>query len=275
VNAAAERWKEELAMWAIPQPILDAAPESPYGFPAELFRRRAQHSTGTAPGLTTERASAALPEGGSVLDVGVGGGATSLPLAARAGRLTGVDQQADMLAAFEAAALDVGVSVATVRGGWPDVAADVPDADVVICGHVVYNVPDLAPFAQALDAHANRRVVMELTERHPMSWMNDLWLTFHDLVRPSGPTDADALAVLQELGIAPELETVTHAGDPAVSGFARREDAVALVRRRLCLSAERDTEIVEALGDRLVERDGRWAAGPPGRAVATIWWDVS
>ena len=37
------------------------------------------------PTPTTRRALEALPEGGSVLDVGVGGGATSLPLAGRAG----------------------------------------------------------------------------------------------------------------------------------------------------------------------------------------------
>ena len=44
---------------------------------------------------------------------------------------------------------------------------------------------------------------------------------------------------------------------------ARREDAVALVRRRLCLPAERDADVGAALGDRLVlDADGDWSAGP-------------
>ena len=273
-NTAAERWREQLEGWAIPQPLVDAAPQSPYGFPAELFRQRGLRSAEAAASFTTERALDVLRAGGTVLDVGAGGGATSLPLAARAGHLTGVDQQADMLAGFEATARGTGVAVDTVRGGWPDVSDGVAKADVVMCGHVAYNVLDLAPFVRALDDHANRRVVMEMTDRHPMSWMNDLWLTFHGLVRPTGPSYLDAAAVVEELGFGPEHEAVEHAGDPAVSGFARREDAVALVRRRLCLSTDRDAEIAEALGERLRERDGLWAAGPPHRVVATIWWDV-
>jgi SAM-dependent methyltransferase len=274
VSTAAERWRDQLEGWAIPQPLIDAAPESPYGFPAELFRQRALRSAEAEASFTTERALDVLPAGGTVLDVGAGGGATSLPLAARAGHLTGVDQQADMLAGFEAAARGAGVAVDTVRGGWPDVGDGVAKADVVMCGHVAYNVPELAPFARALNDHANRRVVMEMTDRHPMSWMNDLWLTFHGLVRPTGPSYLDATAVVEELGFEPEHEAVEHAGDPAVSGFARRDAAVALVRRRLCLSPDRDAEIAEALGERLAERGGLWAAGPPHRVVATIWWDV-
>jgi hypothetical protein len=49
---------------------------------------------------------------------------------------------------------------------------------------------------------------------------------------------------------------------------------VALVRRRLCLRPERDDEVVDALGPRLRERDGRWSAGPGDQTVATLWWDV-
>lgn len=271
---AADRWRSQLEAWAIPQPLIDAAPESPYGFPAELFRQRARTSVEAEPSATTRRALAALPAGGTVLDVGAGGGATSLPLAGRAGHLTGVDQQADMLADFEDAAHRGGVTVDTVRGRWPDAEDETPVADVVMCGHVVYNVPDLATFARALDAHATHRVVMELTERHPLSWMNDLWLRFHDLTRPEDPTYLDAVDVLEEAGLRPEHEIVEHNGDPAVSGSARREEAVALVRRRLCLTADRDAEVAEALGERLRERGGLWAAGPLRRLVVTIWWDA-
>ncbi len=275
MSAAADRWREQLEAWAIPQRLIDAAPGSPYGFPAELFRTRGAASSTEPANSTTERALESLPAGGEVLDVGVGGGATSLPLVSKAGRLTGVDQQADMLAAFETAARDAGVSVATVKGGWPDVANDVPEADVVVCGHVAYNVADLGPFVRALNDRARRRVVMELTEHHPLSWMNDLWLRFHGLARPTGPSYLDALEVIRELDLRPEHEAANREGDQTGGGFARRADAVALVRRRLCLPPGRDTEIAEALGDRLRERDGLWAAGPARRVVATLWWDAA
>src|SRR5262249_53587807 len=97
---AASAWREALAFWAIPQPILDAAPESPWGFPVELFASRADASTVMELSPSNRRAREVLPEGGSVLDVGCGAGAASLPLASRAGLLIGIDSSNDMLAAF-------------------------------------------------------------------------------------------------------------------------------------------------------------------------------
>ena len=272
--SALERWGRELRARAVPDHVLAHAPESPYGFPAELFRRRARAAMARDRTPTTSRAVEALGVGGSVLDVGVGGGATSLPLAGHAGRITGVDGQRDMLDAFEAAAREAGVEVDTILGEWPDVADRTPRCDVVVCGHVFYNVADLGPFATALDAHATRRIVVELTERHPLAWMRDLWLHFHDIDWPEGPEAADAAEALRELGFDPEGQERTELGDRGGGGFERRQDAVALVRRRLCLPADRDAEIVELLGDRLRREGDLWSTGPPEQVVTTLWWDV-
>jgi SAM-dependent methyltransferase len=271
VNAV-DRWRQALAGWGIPEEILARAPESPWGFPRELMARRGRASVELEPGNATRRALEALPEGGSVLDVGVGGGGASLPLARRAGRIVGVDASEAMLQAFRDAATGLGVEVETVLGTWPEVAPEVPPADVVVCHHVLYNVPELEPFVRALDEHAHRRVVIEITERHPLAWMNDLWRRFHGLERPDGPTAEDAAAALRELGYPVRLETERRR--PRTSGFERKEDAIALVRRRLCLTPDRDPEIAEALGDRLALREGRWSAGPTEQVLATLWWDV-
>jgi 2-polyprenyl-3-methyl-5-hydroxy-6-metoxy-1,4-benzoquinol methylase len=268
--SAADRWREELRAWAIPDEILAAAPEPPYGYSTEPFRRRAERSRERPPTPTTVRALEALPEGGTVLDVGVGSGATSLPLAGRASSITGVDGSDGMLESFRGAAAEAGAEAATVFGQWPDVAVDVGSADVVVCGHVFYNVQDLRPFARELTGHARRRVVVELTDRHPWSWMNDLWMRFHALERPHGPTAEDARDVLRELGLDPRLEDRVES---AAGGYERRENAIALVRRGLCLGTDRDIEVAEALGDRLVERDGLWSAGPPTQRIVTLWWD--
>ncbi len=269
---ALERWAEDLRGWGIPDEILARAPESPWGFPPELMHRRVSIALRDPPTPSVGRAREALPPGGSVLDVGVGTGAASLPLADRAGQITGVDTSEDMLAAFLEVARRLGVRTRAVCGRWPDVSRDVIPADVVVCHHVLYNVQDLAPFVQALHQHARRRVVVEITERHPLSWMNGLWRRFHGLRRPTGPSADDAALALGELGFDAHLERVT--ARPRSSGFERREDAVSLVRRRLCLSAERDDEIAEALGDLLVERDGLWSAGPLEQTLVTLWWDA-
>ena len=273
---ALDRWREELGSWRIPDAILAAAPEPPWGFPTELFRRRAASAAAEAaePTPTVRRAQEALPIGGSILDVGCGGGATSLPLAGRVGEVVGVDGQADMLRAFLEAAESAGVKATAVRGTWPEAGPEVGATDVVVCGHVLYNVAEAGPFVDALTLHARRRVVVEITGTHPMSWMHDLWERFYGVARPSGPTAEDAAAAIRQTGVEPRREARTATDDhPAGGGFERREDAVALVRRRLCLPAERDDEIEAALGDRLRERGGLWSAGPRDQELVTLWWD--
>ena len=266
-GAASERWRNALTEWAIPEPILAAAPKSPWTFPIELFASRADHAGG-AETPSTARAMEALPQAGTVLDVGCGAGAASLPLASRASELIGVDTSRDMLAAFEERAARLGATAISIEGRWPEVAPETPVADVTVCNHVFYNAPDLADFARALTEHSRRRVVVELTRNHPQSSLNDLWLRFHGLPRPTSPTADDAVEVLSEVGLRPER---LDWQPPQRGGFADRRDLLAWVRRRLCLTADRDPEIEAALTGRVLERDG--LAGFAQQPVVTLWWN--
>jgi hypothetical protein len=166
-----------------------------------------------------------------------------------------------MLEAFGERADDLGVAHTEIQGTWPDDADQAPDADVVVCHHVFYNAPRLEEFARALDEHARRRVVVELTAVHPMAAFNHIWKHLHGLDRPEGPSAGDALAVLREAGIDAQLEAWLRDPRP----IRDRAEFVAFVRRRMCVGADRDPEIDELLGE---ER----SAGT--REVATIWWDV-
>ena len=266
---ALQRWREQLDGWAIPSEILAAAPESPWGYPVGLFRSRARRA-GTRPATPSNlEAARFMPEGGSVLDVGAGAGAASLPLAGLARRLVAVDESPAMVASFLDAADAAGVPAEAVEGRWPEVAGRVGPADVVVCHHVLYNVADLAPFALALTGHARRRVVAELTDRHPLAGLRPLWRRFHDLDRPTGPGADDAVAALGAAGLEVDRQDWEQ---PDRFGFDDFDELVAFTRRRLCLPAARDPEVAEALldvGTRQV--DGVWVSGQP-RRVTTLSW---
>jgi SAM-dependent methyltransferase len=268
----AEQWRAAMREWRLPESILAAAPESPWGLPIEPFRTRAERAIPGELTYSNRRAREVLPEAGTVLDVGVGAGAASLPLHPRCALIVGVDSSAESLTEFRRQARRVGVAARTVRGEWPSMQRRAPVADVVVCNHVAYNVADLAPFVLALTAHARRRVVMELTINHPTAWMADLWLRFHDLKRPGRPNAADAASLVRGLGLPVHRHAAVQ--PRGAGGFQRREDAVAWTRRRLCLDAGRDPEVAAALGERLIHDGGLWAVRPPAEPIVTLWWDV-
>ena len=262
-SPAAQRWAQALQAWAIPEEILAAAPTSPWSFPSSMFARRAARALADPVATPSrQRALQALVDGGHVLDVGVGGGAASLPLAPPATRLVGVDQSGDLLESFASAAEGVGVAHHEVQGSWPDVADRVEPADLVVCHHVAYNVADLVPFVSALTSHARRRVVLELTAHHPLTSSNPLWLEIHGVVRPTSPTAADALAVLEEMGLAPSVEAFERSVDHSPDDL---EEIVPFVRRQLCVGPDRDAEI-----ESLLRRHGRASLGQ----AVTLWWDT-
>ncbi len=267
-----EEWRAAMLQWALPESILAAAPESPWGFPTELFRSRAELATPGALTFANRTARDALPPGGTVLDVGVGAGAASIPLHSHCTVIIGVDSSAALLEEFQDQARRAGAVAEPIAGSWPEVAAQVPVADVVVCNHVVYNVADLAPFVVALSAHARRRVVIELTNRHPTAWMADLWLRFHALARPTRPDSDDAASLIRGLGFDVRRHAAVVPHRPG--GFRRREDAVASVRRRLCLDAAQDEAVAEALGDRLARHGNHWSAAGAPEPLVTLWWDV-
>lgn len=271
--SAVERWRDALGGWGIPEEILARTTESPWAFSPDVMRRWAAAATVREPTVSSRRALEALPDAGVVLDVGVGSGAASIALAPHAARIVGVDASDDLLALFLEVASGAGVEALPVKGRWPEIAPEVPRADVAVCQHVLYNVPDLEPFTRALQDHARHRVVITITLAHPLSWMNDLWMRFHGLVRPTEPTADVAEQALFELGF--EVRREDEVRPPRAIGWEDRAEVVARVRRQLCLPPERDAEVAEALGDRLVERDGLWYTEPSEHPITTLWWDTA
>jgi Methyltransferase domain len=281
-GTAADRWSAALGQWAVPESILAGAGRSPWGHPVARFAARADAEVLAPSGASFERAvealdaaEAATGQPGTVLDVGAGAGAASLPLFGWAAAVTALDSSAEMLAAFgeraavladrrdEADSGDQPVAWRTVLGSWPAAAGEAGAADLVVCHHVLFNVPDLGPFLAALTAAARYRVVVEVPPLHPLTWMNPLWEKFHGLARPDVPSVDDVVAVLHEQ----DVRALT------VDRWVRTEaetlppdERITLITRRLCLPPEREPEVATQLAD-----------SPPVelRRVATLTWSGS
>jgi 2-polyprenyl-3-methyl-5-hydroxy-6-metoxy-1,4-benzoquinol methylase len=264
------RWRDDLAAWAIPDHIMAAVTESPWVLPTAVFARRADKYASAPEGESFDRAWAALDPPGSVLDVGAGAGAASLPLAARMTDLTAADTSEEMLALLTERAAARGVRLRTVRGGWPQSAPRVPAADVVTCHHVLYNVAEVEPFVVALTEHARRLVIVEMTVTHPLSSLNDLWLRFHGLRRPEGPTCEDLLAIQTAMGLQVSSRRWRR---PSGADYPSMAELTDVTRRRLCLPPRRADEVADALIEAGVDPAKPQDLGSSGRDVVTIWWN--
>ena len=251
-----EKWKVDLQSWAIPEEIINQAPESPWIHPPVLF----QISEKIEDTFSHQIAKVALLPQGWVLDVGCGGGVATFANSGETSYAIGVDHQKEMLEMYENNATKRGIKVKTVEGYWPDVANQVEKVDLVVCHHVVFNVQDIEPFLLALDSHANKRVVIEMPYFHPLSNMVGAWKHFWNLDRPKSPTADDLFEIIKSLGFSPKI----HKWQADVRSGIDKELAAKFLRVRLCLPELRDKEIKEFMQNNPESKT---------RDLATIWWD--
>lgn len=255
------QWRTDLGSWVIPQEILDQAEVPPWIHPVELFTIE-----GDIPDtISHETAQAALSEGDSVIDVGCGGGVASMALVPPAGVVMGVDNDQAMLDQYALAAARYGARHREFLGTWPAIADEVPEADVVVCHHVAFNVPELGPFLQQLDSHARKRVVLEMPMLHPMSRLSPMWKHFWNLDRPVAPSAHDLVAIAREMGFNAQIEVWADAVSWGSRNVKSEDQRLTLARRRLCLNENRTAELAAYLAEH------------PEAPVelATVWWDVS
>lgn len=267
----ADRWRTQLEAWRIPDELLAAVDESPYGWPQRFWKRRSQVAVDGPEPRTLEIVRRSMSADGSVIDIGAGRGRASLPLAVEGHRVTAVERDPGMAEGLREDAARLGVEVEVVERGWPDAAGVVGTADVVMSAHVVYDVHDIEGFLRAMIACATSAVVLELSEHHPWSGLASYYRLLHDLDRPSGPTADDLVDVVAGIiGTRPEVERWQRSGGLY---FESRDELVEMFGRRLVLPRSRWDELDEMLD--VTEIDGRFYVGDSQRRLVTVWWSVS
>lgn len=204
------------------------------------------------------------------LDLGAGGGRYSLPLARRVRRVYAVEPShgmrsvlADAIQADGAGNLDV------FAERWPGISA-VPVADVGLISHVGYDIEDIGPFLQQMEAHARRLCVAVLFERAPIVDYAPLWEPVHGVKRVLLPGLREFMTLLFARNCAPEATVLSLGGR-----FFPDTDALhAAARRPLWVqegSAE-DERLAGAVRELAVHSPDGFTIGPAVRNLGIVTW---
>jgi SAM-dependent methyltransferase len=135
----------------------------------------------------------------TLLDVGAGTGRYATPLAERLDWVTAVEPSQSMRGHIPPAP-----NMTVIGSSWED--AEPATADLAICVHVLYPLPEPAPFLEKLERSARERVFVVLRDSpnvHPAEAM----------MRPDRarePWLRDCLLLLRQLGVRPEMAMTTY-----------------------------------------------------------------
>ena len=169
------------------------------------------------------------------LDVGAGAGRFALPLARAldesGGEVVALDVSPSMLDALREIAEDNAIeNVRTIELRWPPDprSAGEFEADVSLIAHVGYDVEEIGPFLDALEAASRRLCVAVVFERAPASAADPFWPPVHGEARVPLPGLPELVELLEARGTRPDVARV--AVEPrrfdsrdVLAGFARRQ----------------------------------------------------
>ncbi len=206
----------------------------------------------------------------TVLDVGAGTGRHSVPLARAVKRVIAVEPSPSMASHLREWAQDEGLgNIDIIEGTWPEV--DVPACDVVVCSHVLYPLAEIEPFLRKLDDAARGYCFLLLHDDQMALETLGLWQRFHGEPRARQPTFRDALPVLWQMGLRPNLEMNAM---PQGWSWESMDEAAQAFREHLAIPEDDETEarLRDMLAEALVEREGRLCLPKTTYRSAIVWW---
>jgi SAM-dependent methyltransferase len=203
------------------------------------------------------------------LDIGAGGGRYALPLALQGARVTALDPSPGMLAVLREAAIEFNVAgVETVEARWP--AEGVPMADVALIAHVSYDIEDIGPFIEAMEAHARRLCVAVLLARAPSAAAEPFWPAVHGVARNPLPGLLEFLALL----LARRKVFSVWLGERPPVAYPTVEAALGFLRQQLFIEpgGEKEARLIKALESAPRTPDGRIQVAAEATPLGVVTW---
>ena len=152
----------------------------------------------------------------TLIDVGAGTGRHATPLAERLEWVTAVEPSEGMRAHIPARE-----NMTVIASTWED--AEVAQADLVICSHVMYGVADPVPFLEKLQKSARERVFVMMRETdlpHPAAELRKRLLGDSG---PRLPRFSELFMLLVQIGVAADVDFIRY---PIVTRYASMDEAL-------------------------------------------------
>ena len=212
------------------------------------------------------------------LDIGAGAGRYALPLGLIAEEVIAVDPSSGMLRALRELMAEYDVpNIRVLDGRWPpdaDLAGTLgafPCADVALIAHVGYDIEQIGPFVDAMEAAVRRLCVGVFMERQPAALADPFWPLVHGEARIGLPALPEFIALLNALGRRPEVKIV----EQEARTFESCAELGRFLRRQLWIAdgGEKERRFFAALDELCVEADGgHRIRNQPQLPIGVVTW---
>jgi len=268
-QAALRAWSERVrANREQVEQFREAAPADFYAPIAGLFRADPRRQDEP----TLERLRSLVRPSDTVLDVGAGGGRYALPLALVAQEVIAVDPSEGMLRVLRESMAAFNIANTRVVGGrWPAIAPGLA-ADVVLIANVGYDVEEIGPFLDALEAAARRTCVAVLLEQAPPTEADRLWPAVHGVARAALPSLPEFLTLLLARGRLFEVQLVER----TPQSYEQPDQSLAWLRGQLWTQPDgpKDLVLQRLMHERLEQHNGRYALSWDPVRVGIVTWSA-
>lgn len=207
--------------------------------------------------------------GDTWLDIGAGGGRYALPIALRAKQVIAVEPSPGMIEVLREGMAEHGIAnIEIVESTWPMEGG--PEADVCLISHVGYDIEEIGPFLEAMEASARRLCVAVLLDRAPSSAASPFWEAVHGEPRAELPALREFLALQLARGRLCEVRVSYR----EVQTFESPEAPLEFLRFQLFVEpgGEKERRLREALAKAVVEVEGRYCLNPNPIPLGVVTW---
>jgi SAM-dependent methyltransferase len=241
-------------------------PEDFYGPVAESFKADPRRTD--EPLLDALRALVQPDE--AWIDIGAGGGRYSLAIALLTRRVYAVEPSAGMRNALAEAASENGIdNIEVFDERWPG-ESHAPVADVAFISHVGYDIAEIGPFLDMMDAHATRLCVDVMFSEAPITEWAPLWEPVHGEPKHLLPSAGEMMTLLFARGHTPEVRFI----DVPRRVFPDMETVLRSARRPLWVleGSQQDERLGAAVRDQAVQVEGGYALSRVPRRLGILTW---